>query len=627
MATASCTNIKSWYTQGAAAWANETSQSTVNSDSNRWYVGGSSTNGRTRLAFTTPNVSNISKLIVAFYPDDTFTPEYTRCFLSKTASSTSDSDYITDIIATSYIWSDSNKSSHATGSYTSTPGKWFYFVFSGNFEANTTYYAYIYMYTAAYGETAANIGSNARAGWVRGRNTSGYLTVTATYTESASDMSVSNGTLGTTQTITVSRASTSFSHTITYTCGTATGTVCTKSTSESISFTPPIDLASQNVSATSVNITFSLQTYSGDTAIGSAVSKTVTMAIPSSVVPSVSLSVSDPTGYLSIFGGYVQNRSNVMATASGSGIYGSSITAYSLTCGSQSSTNANPTFNLPSSGTITITAKVTDSRGRTASASTTISVLAYSSPTAAISDCYRCDSSGNQVTSGGGYAKVVWNASVTSLNAKNSASYKLNYRVRGTTDWTTVDLGSGLSAGSATLFAVSDDYSYEVCIVATDYFTTATSPYRTLSSAGSLVIINKDARTMTFNTAVTFADTVKFSDPTYVEDGWEWVNPPMELGVEYRTKERYNGLPVYTKLLYMGAITNGKNVTVDDAYWIFRHSGNNAGVTSIPYGIPGDGYWWITSFNSGDRFTVYCGEEFEGLAWYEQIWYTKTNPF
>lgn len=32
-----------------------------------------------------------------------------------------------------------------------------------------------------------------------------------------------------------------------------------------------------------------------------------------------------------------------------------------------------------------------------------------------------------------------------------------------------------------------------------------------------------------------------------VWDEWEWVNPPMELGVEYRTTERYNGKPVYKK--------------------------------------------------------------------------------
>jgi hypothetical protein len=30
---------------------------------------------------------------------------------------------------------------------------------------------------------------------------------------------------------------------------------------------------------------------------------------------------------------------------------------------------------------------------------------------------------------------------------------------------------------------------------------------------------------------------------------WEWVNPPMLLGVEYRTTERYLGKPVYTKVI------------------------------------------------------------------------------
>lgn len=33
---------------------------------------------------------------------------------------------------------------------------------------------------------------------------------------------------------------------------------------------------------------------------------------------------------------------------------------------------------------------------------------------------------------------------------------------------------------------------------------------------------------------------------------WEWVNPPMLLGVEYRTTERHNGKPVYAKLVDCG---------------------------------------------------------------------------
>jgi hypothetical protein len=37
---------------------------------------------------------------------------------------------------------------------------------------------------------------------------------------------------------------------------------------------------------------------------------------------------------------------------------------------------------------------------------------------------------------------------------------------------------------------------------------------------------------------------------------WEWENPPMELGVEYRTTERYMGKPVYTMLFNMGQLAN-----------------------------------------------------------------------
>ena len=39
---------------------------------------------------------------------------------------------------------------------------------------------------------------------------------------------------------------------------------------------------------------------------------------------------------------------------------------------------------------------------------------------------------------------------------------------------------------------------------------------------------------------------------------WEWVNPPMELGVEYRTTERYMGRSVYKKLVALGEAPSTK---------------------------------------------------------------------
>ena len=52
----------------------------------------------------------------------------------------------------------------------------------------------------------------------------------------------------------------------------------------------------------------------------------------------------------------------------------------------------------------------------------------------------------------------------------------------------------------------------------------------------------------------------------YMNDGtwgeWEYINPPMQLGVEYRTTERYLGKPVYAKLVNFGALPNASNKSV-----------------------------------------------------------------
>lgn len=48
----------------------------------------------------------------------------------------------------------------------------------------------------------------------------------------------------------------------------------------------------------------------------------------------------------------------------------------------------------------------------------------------------------------------------------------------------------------------------------------------------------------------------------------EWINPPNRPGVEYRTTERWIGSPVYTQMLYLGALSNKSMmaVTIDIEY-------------------------------------------------------------
>lgn len=51
-----------------------------------------------------------------------------------------------------------------------------------------------------------------------------------------------------------------------------------------------------------------------------------------------------------------------------------------------------------------------------------------------------------------------------------------------------------------------------------------------------------------------------------VDGETEWINPPMVFGVEYRTTERYNGLPVYARLLKGESLLN-KNAETFTLPW------------------------------------------------------------
>lgn len=46
----------------------------------------------------------------------------------------------------------------------------------------------------------------------------------------------------------------------------------------------------------------------------------------------------------------------------------------------------------------------------------------------------------------------------------------------------------------------------------------------------------------------------------------EWLNPPMAIGVEYRTTERNIGKPVYVKTLDFGALPNNASKTVSTGF-------------------------------------------------------------
>lgn len=84
---------------------------------------------------------------------------------------------------------------------------------------------------------------------------------------------------------------------------------------------------------------------------------------------------------------------------------------------------------------------------------------------------------------------------------------------------------------------------------------------------GSCIILNKGGDWIVHQIAIAgYGQNIcirRYVNPTDSWDAWEWVNPPMQLGVEYRTTERYHGKPVYVKLVDFGKLPNTASKYVD----------------------------------------------------------------
>lgn len=328
-----------------------------------------------------------------------------------------------------------------------------------------------------------------------------------------STLTAGNGTLGTAQTLTISRASSSFTHTITYVCGTASGTIATKTTSTNVSFTPPLSLASQNTKSESVSLALTITTYSGNTAIGTNTSH-ISCVIPASVKPTITkIIISEASNEVPAGFPYIQNKSKLNVLVNASGSYGSTITVKTVLNGVTYS-GANIISNiLTAVGDISVQTTVTDSRGRTATATNIVTVFAYSPPTVSAS-LLRCDSSGKE-NEQGEYMKITYNVSVLPLNTVNTKVFKIQYKKTTETAYTTetINAASYTTSGDRIIAAESGS-SYDVIVSAADTFA-ETKKNLVLSTAYTIFNIKADGTGFSFGKVSEKSNAVEFAMPLY----------------------------------------------------------------------------------------------------------------
>ena len=306
-------------------------------------------------------------------------------------------------------------------------------------------------------------------------------------------LSSSSVALGSAVTINISPAVSSWTHNIYYRIGTGDWVRFATGVKSNYSWTVPLGIASSYPTATKGTITIGLNTYNGSTQIGGTQTVNLNITIPASVAPSVSaVTVSEAASGLSNFG-YVQTKSKLKIVASASGSYGSSIRSYVYDIGSQSYSGLENTYTMGEvvrdSGTVAVTVTVTDSRGRTASKTVSITVLAYSPPQITHFECSRCGDANGSANANGQYLKVTFGYSVSPLNNKNQANCLLKYSVYDDGKW------GGLTSG--TQYTYSGTYisatailntasTYQIGLVVTDSFGTA-SFYKEIGTAVRLL--------------------------------------------------------------------------------------------------------------------------------------------
>ena len=315
-------------------------------------------------------------------------------------------------------------------------------------------------------------------------------------------------------TVNITRAASSFTHTVVFSFGSYSKT--TEDVGTSTSYAIPQSWLNAIPNATSGTAKVTVTTYSGSTKIGSAVSKNFTLTVPSTVVPSISaVTLSEAeSGIAAQFGGFVQNKSKLSVKVTAAGSLSSTIKSYKVTVQGTSYTKASFTTGvLKNSGTSNVSVTVTYSRGRTASTTKSITVIAYAAPKINTFTAIRANGLGS-ADDNGTMALARIKFSVAAVSNKNTKSYVVEYRQKSTDTWAEAASGSVYSYDSNMLLNVnlSPDKSYDLRLSVSDFFGTVTASSE-VATAFTLLDFNASGKGIAFGKVSEIADGMEIDMP------------------------------------------------------------------------------------------------------------------
>lgn len=327
-------------------------------------------------------------------------------------------------------------------------------------------------------------------------------------------------TAGNTVSVGIARHSSSFTHTVRFTLGAATHSITGVGTSTS--YKVPENWINQIPNATSRVGTITLTTYSGSTNIGSS-SVPFTVKVPTDVVPDVGTVTltRNNKDTPAAWGIWVQNHSaaeiEVVGATAGQG---ANVSTIKTVVGSRTKWGDQVSFDISGSGTMNFITTVTDTRGRTASVTNTITVEPYAPISLQDISISRGNPNGSSPFDPDaedglwGGVKVIYDYSpVGDPNGGwNSVKMSVRYRASNSGTWITAFTNVGVSQNTWERFgdaSLSLDNSYIVEVTLSDQF--SSQEYTgTVSTAFVTMDFLKGGKGVAFGKVSTIPDTVEF---------------------------------------------------------------------------------------------------------------------
>jgi hypothetical protein len=203
---------------------------------------------------------------------------------------------------------------------------------------------------------------------------------------SSSVSSVSTAELGKPITITLDKKISSFRHQVKWRVNGSDWVDLGKGHDTSVQATVPIEYANRITNSTSGYLDVSVRTFDGEKEIGVETTKTgIPIKVPDSIVPTIDeVIATERTAKIAEFitkGYFIKDKSVIRLSAKGAnGAYGSHIVSTELMLDNLIVRSEEGDFPAVKSGTFEASAKVTDSRGRSAIKTINVNVLDYYAP-------------------------------------------------------------------------------------------------------------------------------------------------------------------------------------------------------------------------------------------------------